>query len=269
MKKELVEEIDQIPMLPESILRIEKVYANPESSIADMTEALSSDPLMVANILKIANSPMYGFSRAINNIGQAVSLHGKDSIRSFALNIAAKECVPINVSPYGINVNGYIKKAQTQNALIANWVGKIDRSALALLAPASFLLEIGKIIISQYIINHGLKDSFQTVLANTKSYDKSELEICGSCSYDVAATVFFHWNFDADLVHLVRYADNPEDALDEDTKNLAKYLKIVKTAVDFSGEMTKQSLADAYDLIEEFELNRDLFDRAVEKIEAA
>jgi len=269
MRKELIEEVDQVPMLPESILKVEKVYADIESSIADMTKALSSDPLIVANILKMANSPMYGFSREIRDIGQAVSLYGKDTIRSFALNIAAKECVPINVSPYGISVNGYMQKAQTQNALITNWVSKIDRSALAILAPASFLVEIGKIIISQYLIKNNLENEFKNSLSDKKTYEASELEICGSRSYDVAATLFFNWNFDSDLVHLVRYSDEPEDALDEESKKFAMYLKVAKTAVGFNGELSKEGLEEAYDLIEEYELDRDLFDAAVEKIELA
>ena len=269
MNKELIDEIDQIPMLPESILKVEKVYADKESSVADMTTALSSDPVVVANILKIANSPMYGFSQEIKDIGRAVSLFGKDTVRSFALNIAANECVPINVAPYQIKSGGYIKKANTQNALITNWVGKIDRSALGLLAPASFLLDIGKVIISQYLVNHQKDEAFVNAIANNSDYEQCEREACGSKSYDVAATIFHNWNFDTELVHLVRYCNDPEDALDEDTKKLAMYLKVAKTAVDFEGELSKVGLEEAYELIEEFELDRDKFDDAVEKIQLA
>ena len=269
MRKELIEEIDQIPMLPESILKVEKVYADSESSVADMTVALSSDPVIVANILKIANSPMYGMSQEIKDIGRAVSLFGKDTVRSFALNIAANECVPINVGPYQITSGGYIKKANTQNALITNWVGKIDRSALGLLAPASFLLDIGKVLISQFLINHKLDKDFTIALSKIESFEDCEEEACGSKSYDVAATIFHNWNFDTSLVHLVRYCNDPEDALDEETKALAKYLKVAKTAVGYDGELSKASLEEAYELIEEYDLDREKFDDAVMKVELA
>nr|MBC8237580.1 HDOD domain-containing protein [Candidatus Sulfurimonas ponti] len=179
------------------------------------------------------------------------------------------ECVPINVAPYQITTGGYIKKASTQNALIINWVSKVDRSALGLLAPASFLLDIGKVLISQYLMNHKRDEDFKTALANTASFEECEKSVCGSQSYDVAATIFHNWNFASDLVHLVRYCNDPEDALDEETKNLAKYLKVAKTAVDFNGELTKENLEAAYDLLEEFELDRNTFDAAVEKIELA
>lgn len=269
MKKELIDEIEQIPMLPESILKVEKVYADTESSVADMTAALSEDPVVVANILKIANSPMYGMSSEIKDIGRAVALFGKDTVRSFALNIAANECVPINVAPYQIQSGGYIKKANTQNALITNWVSKIDRTALGLLAPASFLLDIGKVIISQYLVNNKLDDDFSLALTKISSYEACEKSVCGSQSYDVAATIFHNWNFDTDLVHLVRYCNDPEDSVDEETKKLAMYLKVAKTAVNFNGELSKEGLQEAYDLIDEYELDRAKFDDAVEKIELA
>ena len=269
MNKELINEIDQIPMLPESILKVEKVYADTESSVSDMTAALSEDPVVVANILKIANSPMYGFSQEIKDISRAVSLFGKDTVRSFALNIAANECVPINVAPYQIQTGGYIKKAHTQNALIINWVSKIDRSDLGLLAPASFLLDIGKVLISQFLVNNKLDEDFTLALSKVSSYEECEQAVCGSKSYDVAATIFHNWNFDSNLVHLVRYANDPEDAIDEDTKRLAMYLKVAKTAIDFNGELSKEGLVEAYDLIEEYELDRSKFDDAVEKIELA
>ena len=269
MKQELINEIELIPMLPESILKIEKIYANPESSIKEMTAALENDPLMVVNILKIANSPMYGFSREIKDIAQAVSLYGKDTIRSFALNIAANKCIPINVDPYSISVSGYIKKAQVQNALITNWVGKIDREALSLLSPASFLVEIGKIVISQYLVKNDLETDFKSDFNENRSYEKSELHLCGSRSYDVAATIFYNWNFNSDLVHLVRYANEPDDALDEETKNLARYLKVAKDVVNFNGEITQEALKEATNLIEEFDLNLEAFNNAVEKIQNA
>jgi HD-like signal output (HDOD) protein len=269
MKQELIKEIELIPMLPESILKIEKVYADPESSIQDMSAALQSDPVMVANILKIANSPLYGFSREIKDISQAVSLYGKDTIRSFAINIAANVCVPVNVEPYNISVNGYVKKAQVQNALITSWLSKVDRNALSLLSPASFLVEIGKIIISQYLVKNDLAEAFRADVNQSHSFEKSELNLCGSRSYDVAATIFFNWNFNSDLVHLVRYADDPEDALDDETKNLAKYLKVAKSVVTFNGEITEESKKRAATLIEEYELNFDTFEEALGKVQAA
>ena len=128
-----------------------------------------------------------------------------------------------------------------------NWVSKIDRSALGLLAPASFLLDIGKILISQYLANHKLDEDFTLALSKVSSYEACEKAVCGSQSYDVAATIFFNWNFNTELVHLVRYCNDPEDALDEDTKRLAMYLKVAKTAVNFNGEITKENLGNIFD----------------------
>ena len=70
-------------------------------------------------------------------------------------------------------------------------------------------------------------------------------------------------------MHLVRYADEPDDALDEETRNLARYLKVAKDVVNFNGEITEEALKEATDLIEEFDLNLEAFNNAVEKIQTA
>ena len=76
MKPELIELIEKIPMLPESIQKIETVYQNPNAAAMDMVKAIQSDPLLIARILKLANSPLYGLSRSVTDISHAISLLG-------------------------------------------------------------------------------------------------------------------------------------------------------------------------------------------------
>ena len=72
MTEDILKKIKQLPPLPESAMQIEAVYQNPDSSFNDMVKILEKDPLLTADILKAANSPLYGFSREINAISQAV-----------------------------------------------------------------------------------------------------------------------------------------------------------------------------------------------------
>jgi len=72
MTEDIIKKIKQLPPLPESAMKIEAVYQDPDSSFNDMVKILENDPLLTADILKAANSPLYGFSREINAISQAV-----------------------------------------------------------------------------------------------------------------------------------------------------------------------------------------------------
>ncbi|MEO1954390.1 MAG: HDOD domain-containing protein, partial [Campylobacterales bacterium] len=85
MTEEILKKIKQLPPLPESAMQIEAVYQDPDGSFSDMVKILEKDPLLTADILKAANSPLYGFSREINAINQAVGLFGMGTVRGFAL----------------------------------------------------------------------------------------------------------------------------------------------------------------------------------------
>ena len=83
-------------------MQIEAVYQNTNSGFNDMVKILEKDPLLTADILKAANSPLYGFSREINAISQAVGLFGMGTVRGFALASIVKKSFELNLSPYGI-----------------------------------------------------------------------------------------------------------------------------------------------------------------------
>lgn len=269
MKPELMQQIEHVPMLPETVQKVEAVYNDPNSGVAEMANAIKDDPIITAYILKTANSPMYGLSRTVTDVAQAISLLGKDAVRTFTIASAANNCMDIDLSPYGMTQNNYLSRAQLQNALVSRWVSKVDRSLLGHLSLASFLLELGKVVISRYLIESGQGALLSEALANGGSTKQAEIAACGSKSEDVTATLFFRWNFDPDLVHLIRFANEPEDASDPETQEMAKFLKVAKEAISLDGTMTEATLKNARELIEEYGMNQNIFDETVEKILAA
>ncbi|MDD2830167.1 MAG: HDOD domain-containing protein [Sulfuricurvum sp.] len=269
MKPELMQQIEHVPMLPETVQKVEAVYNNPNSGVSEMANAIKDDPIITAYILKTANSPMYGLSRTVTDVAQAISLLGKDTVRTFTIASAANNCMDIDLSPYGMTQNNYLARAQLQNALVSRWVSKVDRSLLGHLSLASFLLELGKVVISRYLIESGQGALLSEALANGGTTKQAEIIACGSKSEDVTATLFYRWNFDPDLVHLIRFANEPEDASDPETQEMAKFLKVAKEAISLDGTMTEATLKNARELIEEYGMNQNLFDETVEKILAA
>jgi len=107
------------------------------------------------------------------------------------------------------------------------------------------------------------------VLHHGGSTSEAEVASCGSKSEDVTATIFYKWNFDPDLVHLIRFANEPEDASDPETQEMAKFLKVAKEAITLEGQMTDATLAIARDLIDEYGMDQNLFDESVAKILSA
>lgn len=85
---ELVKEINGLVTLPDVFIRINRMVEDPDSSTADIAGAVSQDPSFTVRLLRVANSPFYGFSSTIDTVSKAVAVIGTSQIRNLALATA-------------------------------------------------------------------------------------------------------------------------------------------------------------------------------------
>ena len=80
--------------LPEIYFRVRDVVDNPDSTMDDLANALKIDPAISARVLKIVNSPLYGFPKQIDTVTRAVNLLGMQAVRDLvtATTIGRRFC---------------------------------------------------------------------------------------------------------------------------------------------------------------------------------
>ena len=263
MTEDILKKIKQLPPLPESAMQIEAVYQNPDSSFNDMVKILEKDPLLTADILKAANSPLYGFSREINAISQAVGLFGMGTVRGFALASIVKKSFSLDLSPYGISNEMFSALSKKQHGLMTSWCIRKENKLLGVLSPAAFLVEIGKVLIAQQVISSGKQEEFRDALAELGDVEAAERKVIGADTPEVSATIFSQWKFEEGLVDVLGNCMSPEKATEEDQR-AASILNVVRVAVPINGAITDDSVAAAKLLIEKYDLDMDSFDTAIE-----
>jgi HD-like signal output (HDOD) protein len=160
MKSELIEMIEKIQMLPETIQKVDEVFKNPTTTTGDMVKALYSDPLLIARILKLANSPLFGLSRTVTDIAHAVALLGRDVVHIFVVVSIIDETMDLNISPYGLTKENYLDRAQIQHAIGSGLASKISMKSLPMVSLGSYLLGLGRVVISRYLIETNQADAF-------------------------------------------------------------------------------------------------------------
>ncbi len=266
MTEDILKKIKQLPPLPESAMQIESVYQDPDSTFNDMVKILEKDPLLTADILKAANSPLYGFSREINAINQAVGLFGMGTVRGFALASIVKKSFTLDLSPYGIDGDMFSALSKKQHALMTSWCLKTEGKLLGVLSPAAFLVEIGKVLIAQQIMAEGKEEAFRDALTRLKDVEAAEREVVGVDTPEVSATIFEHWRFESGLISTIRNCLNPEQADNDEDKRAAQILHVVRIAVPINGAVTEASIAEAKKLVTKYGLNMDNFNKALENI---
>lgn len=86
---ELREALADLPSSRASAIRILHVADDPDASVAQLGEAVAVDPVLTAQVMRLANSAYYGLSRRVTSAEFAVSVLGFATIRSLAAASAA------------------------------------------------------------------------------------------------------------------------------------------------------------------------------------
>ncbi len=265
MNNDILKKIGEIPPLPQSVIEIEAMVNDENKGFADYKKVIEKDAVITGEILRNVNAPLYGFNREITSLQQAISLFGIGTIRAFVLGSVSKKSFKFDLSIYEMSEKDFENVSIMHSALMLKWIIKKFPSKLMQLGPAAFMVDIGKILIAEDLKEKGRSAEFLELITMGMNDEEAERKLCGMTTAEVSATIFDHWGFELDLIHIIRYSEHPE-ATNGMTKELSAYLKAVRACVNHKGVITEPLKERALDIIEEFDLDKELFLDAVAKI---
>ena len=89
--EEIVQDVSTIHSLPLFYSRLDEAINHPRSSITDIGKVISEDQGLTARILKLANSPLFGYFSKIETISQAVTIIGIQQVRDLAMALSVMD----------------------------------------------------------------------------------------------------------------------------------------------------------------------------------
>ncbi len=241
MHNSILKSIKSLPPLPQTVIDVNRICSNKEASIADLVKVLEKDPMVVANILKLANSPLYNFGKDIKNVSQAVSRFGMTMIQSIVISNSIRKLLNVDMKPYGVSSGKFAEISLYQSNLILKWYKNIDEQKAEELYLAGFLQEVGKILIANYIIQENESISFLSEINTSNNIAEVERIYANTTSSEVTAKIFEHWDFDRKFITMIKYSDNPYQA-PQNIKEYALALNIIKTIVPVNQPLSEQSI---------------------------
>lgn len=76
---------DNVASPPSIFISLQKALKDPETTYVEFAYIISADPGLAARILKVVNSPFYGFSTKIDSIAHAINIIGTAKLTELAL----------------------------------------------------------------------------------------------------------------------------------------------------------------------------------------
>lgn len=204
--REIVKNTENLPTLPDVIVKITALIDDPDSTADDLNKVISGDLALTSKILKIVNSAFYGFSRNIGSITHAVVILGFNTVRNIALsafifdNLTSKTLQPLWEHSIAV---GAISKAVGEEA-------SLPQSEEAFIA--GLLHDIGRVV----LFVHDPEGMQELIEANQDRKDgalhDAEIQKYGCAQYEIGAALLDHWKLPEPLIESVLYIKEPSKA---------------------------------------------------------
>ena len=110
--------------------------------------------------------------------------------------------------------------------LMNEWSKKIQPENANALRLATFLSDIGKILISHIVVQEDKVKLFQERVASGISITQVERDIVGATTLEISAQILEHWNVDEDVVDILRYTSKNSTTPDS-LKNVVAMMESV------------------------------------------
>jgi HD-like signal output (HDOD) protein len=258
MLKHLLDILDNFPPLPQTLLDIEKFKNKTIKEENDLLEIIEKDPLILLNLLKVANSKLFTFGSKVETASKAIKILGINFTIHLIINKTMHNKSDIDLEPYQITKEDLIK-ASTISSMLANlWLSKIDNKFKNDILLPAFLQEVGKFVLSELLILEKKSEQFIYLNKINRNIPDNERNLLGTSTSKVTAEIFRHWNLSNKLVDIIEFVDDIDNCKDEYKKH-AQILDVIKTACNPMYLLSDESIEIALEKINIYQLDKPSF----------
>jgi HD-like signal output (HDOD) protein len=190
-RKGLLLAVKDLPTLPIVLEHVSKLLEDPRSSTQQVAKLISRDQVLSAKVLKMVNSPVYGFPGRIGTIQHALVLLGYNVIRGLIISTSVFELMTTSTAGLWEHSVGCAMAC----GVIAREAGFKEPEEYAV---AGLLHDLGKVIVALQLPK--AKEEIEQIVAQEDlPYLEAEKKILGFGHDRVNAWVADHWNLPLNL----------------------------------------------------------------------
>ena len=190
----LLKESERIEPVPQVIHQLMDLVDDPEVPVAEITELILYEPLVTANLLKLANSAAFGFKKKVDSVHDAVVLLGlKRVVEIILLNSVTK---PLKSAHQGYGLEeGQLWKQSVSCALMASAIAEtINAPEKHTIFTAALLKDIGVIVLDRHM-GDAMATIRRAMEVDRLSLVAAERQVLGIDHAHLGGKIAEKWNF--------------------------------------------------------------------------
>lgn len=204
---DIVKHETELESFPDVYFRIREVLDSPNVSADRLAKVVSTDVGLSAKLLKLVNSPFYGFTSSIDSISRAVALVGGKELSTLALGISTISYFK-DIPPELINMEQFWRHSISCGVFARLLAEKQNGLQPERLFIAGLLHDVGRLIMFKKI-PYASREAMLFARENSIPLHEAEREVIGFDHTDVSRHLLAEWKFPQGLSEIINYHHDP------------------------------------------------------------
>lgn len=196
--------VKNLPTLPKVLEEVTRLMEDPNTSTEQIAKVITFDQVLSAKVLKMVNSPIYGFPGRISSIQHALVLLGFNVIRGLIISTSVFD----DMNKAMIGLWDHSVGCALASGEIAKALGLKDPEEYAV---AGLLHDLGKVVSAVQLPE--IKPELEALVKSRDiTFLEAEKELLGFGHDRVNAWLAEHWNLPPNITEAISYHHKPLNA---------------------------------------------------------
>lgn len=206
----LAGEVTALFSLPDLVIRACAVMDAPAATAQDLVEIIEFDANLVATVLRLANSALYGGRGRVETLSRAVTLIGHNALRDLVLATAAVNSFR-DIPAEFVDMNSFWENSTTSAVLASLLADRVRLKDGETLFLAGLLHDVGRLVFyvrrpTEY------REVLRRTQADGKALNDAERAVFGFNHAELGAALLESWQLPEKLHVTVRHQLDPASA---------------------------------------------------------
>ena len=202
-KLKFIESLENLPSLPTVASRVAGETQGESASVREISELIEKDMALTAKILQVVNSSLYGFTREIDSVEDAVGLMGFKQVGNLALGISVVSSFP-QKEVYGFSYSDFWERSVGNAVAATVTAGQLKSYSDNSLFTTALLQDIGTCVLVRHApLAYG--NAIGMAKERNTHAIHTEREVLGTDHAEVGAFLAEQWNLPQTLQTAIRH----------------------------------------------------------------
>lgn len=193
--------------MPETMSRLTEVIMNAVASPAEVADILQTDPGLAAKVLKLVNSPFYGFHQRIDTISRAVTIIGVKQLSALALGVTVFSIFHDVPEEY-LDVRSFWRHSLATGCTARALASHLGVPNTERFFVAGLLHDVGLMLLYMNVPERA-RQVLTTARANGLALVETEHRLLGTDHGKVGGALLSAWGLPESLTHAAEFHHDP------------------------------------------------------------